>query len=56
MFDLFLLVCKKTFRQLDYSTSYRYKLDSVGPVRQNQQQIRLNIHTCTSQWCYYIHD
>ena len=36
--------------------SYRYKLDLVGPVRQNQLQIRLNIHTCASQWCYYIHD
>ena len=39
-----------------FLSSYRYKLDSLGPVHQNQQQVRLDIHTCTSQWCYYIHD
>ena len=41
---------------LDHFTSYRHRLDSVGPVHQNQQQIRLDIHICTSQPCYYKHD
>ena len=41
---------------LVYFSSYRYSQDSVGPVHQNQQQIRLNIHTCTTQRCYYRHD
>ena len=37
----------------DYETSYQYKLELAGPVHQNQQQIRLNIHTYTTQRCYY---
>ena len=40
----------------DYETSYQYKLELAGPVHQNQQQIRSNIHTCTSQRCYYKRD
>ena len=39
----------------DYPSSYRYKLDSMGPVHRNQQQIHLHIHTCTIQWCYCKH-
>ena len=40
----------------DYETSYQYKLQLAGPVHQNQQQIRLNIHTYTIQRCYYKRD
>ena len=36
--------------------SYRHKLDSVGPVHQSQQQIRLDIHICMIRRCYYKHD
>ena len=32
------LLCLKILQ--DYETSYPYKLDSLGPVHQNQQQIR----------------
>ena len=41
---------------LDCFSFYLYKLDSVGPVHQNQQRIRLSIHTCAIQRCYYKHD
>ena len=41
------------FSTYHYFSPYRYKLDLGDPVRQNQQQIRLDIHTCTSQRCYY---
>ena len=50
------LVLKMCLHRTIFSISYRYKLHSVGPVHQNQQQIRLNIHTCTTQRCYYKHD
>ena len=55
-FDLFSHVFIKEFYLQISSTSYRHKLDSVGPVHQNQQQIRLNIHTCTIQRCYCKRD
>ena len=41
------------FSTYHYFSPYRYKLDLGDPVLQNQQQIRLDIHTCTSQRCYY---
>ena len=41
---------------LDCFSFYLYKLDSVGPVHQNEQRIRLSIHTCAIQRCYYKHD
>ena len=40
------------FSTYHYFPPYRYKLDLADPVRQNQQQIRRDIHTCTSQRCY----
>ena len=56
-FGYFSFVCIRQFHLfLDHVSSYRYKLDSVGPVHQNQQQIRLNIHTCTIQRCYCRYD
>ena len=56
-FDLFSHVFIREFYHLQISsTSYRHKLDSVGPAHQNQQQIRLNIHTCTIQRCYCKRD
>ena len=50
------LVLKMCLHRKISSISYQYKLDSVGPVHQNQQQIQLDIHICTSQRCYYKHD
>ena len=44
------------FSTYHYFSPYRYKLDLWNPVRQNQQQIRLDIHTCTSQLCYCKQD
>ena len=44
------------FTAYHYFSPYRYKLDLGDPVRQNQQQIRLDIHTCTSQLCYCKQD
>ena len=44
------------FSTYHYFSPYRYKLDLGDPVRQNQQQIRLDIHTCTSQRCYCKQD
>ena len=44
------------FSTYHYFSPYRYKLDLWDPVLQNQQQIRLGIHTCTSQRCYCKQD
>ena len=44
------------FSTYHYFSPYRYKLDLGDPVRQNQQQIRLDIHTCRSQRCYCKQD
>ena len=50
------LVLNMCLHRTIFYISYRYKLDSVGPSHRNQQQIRLDIHTCTSQWCYCRYD
>ena len=48
----FLGLYLKKLAFLDHFTSYRHRLDSMGPLHQNQPQIRLDIHTCTIQRCY----
>ena len=55
-FFFLVYICWEKVAFLDHFTSYRHRLDSVGPVHQNQQQIRLDIHICTSQPCCYKHD
>ena len=55
-FQILFVFIFSTYHYLSLFSPYRYKLDLGDPERQNQQQIRLDIHTCTSQRCYCKQD